>query len=79
MNRNAAVAGDFSDALLQTVQRQIDATVDVPGGPFAWISDIQQQRRVCARQLLCYLVFSATPDRYFRAFDDRDGKVLWKS
>ena len=25
------------------------------------------------------LVFSATPDRYFRAFDDRDGKVLWQS
>jgi alcohol dehydrogenase (cytochrome c) len=24
-------------------------------------------------------VFSATPDRYFRAFDDRDGKVLWES
>jgi alcohol dehydrogenase (cytochrome c) len=22
---------------------------------------------------------SATPDRYFRAFDDRDGKVLWES
>ncbi len=25
------------------------------------------------------LVFSATPDRYFRAFDDKDGKVLWES
>jgi alcohol dehydrogenase (cytochrome c) len=25
------------------------------------------------------LVFSATPDRYFRAFDDHDGKVLWES
>jgi alcohol dehydrogenase (cytochrome c) len=25
------------------------------------------------------LVFSATPERYFRAFDDRDGKVLWES
>ena len=25
------------------------------------------------------LVFAATPDRYFRAFDDRDGKVLWQS
>ena len=25
------------------------------------------------------LVFSATPDGYFRAFDDRDGKVLWTS
>jgi alcohol dehydrogenase (cytochrome c) len=25
------------------------------------------------------LVFSATPDRYFRALDDRDGKVLWES
>jgi alcohol dehydrogenase (cytochrome c) len=25
------------------------------------------------------LLFSATPDRYFRAFDDRDGKVLWES
>jgi alcohol dehydrogenase (cytochrome c) len=25
------------------------------------------------------LVFAATPDRYFRAFDDRDGKVLWES
>ena len=25
------------------------------------------------------LVFSATPDRIFRAFDDRDGKVLWES
>jgi alcohol dehydrogenase (cytochrome c) len=25
------------------------------------------------------LVFSATPDRYFRAFDDRDGKVFWES
>ena len=25
------------------------------------------------------LVFSATPDRYFRAFDDADGKVLWTS
>jgi alcohol dehydrogenase (cytochrome c) len=25
------------------------------------------------------LVFSATPDRYFRAFDDRDGKLLWQS
>ena len=25
------------------------------------------------------LVFSATPDRYFRAFDDREGKVLWES
>ncbi len=25
------------------------------------------------------LVFSATPDRYFRAFDDRDGKLLWES
>ena len=25
------------------------------------------------------LLFSATPDRYFRAFDDRDGKVLWQS
>jgi alcohol dehydrogenase (cytochrome c) len=25
------------------------------------------------------LVFSATPDRYFRAFDDSDGKVLWVS
>ena len=24
-------------------------------------------------------MFSATPDRYFRAFDDRDGKVLWES
>ena len=23
--------------------------------------------------------FSATPDRYFRAFDDRDGTVLWES
>jgi hypothetical protein len=44
MNRNAAVAGDFSDALLQTVQRYIEATINVPGGPFARISDIQQQR-----------------------------------
>jgi alcohol dehydrogenase (cytochrome c) len=25
------------------------------------------------------LVFAATPDRYFRAFDDHDGKVLWQS
>jgi alcohol dehydrogenase (cytochrome c) len=25
------------------------------------------------------LLFSGTPDRYFRAFDDRDGKVLWES
>ena len=25
------------------------------------------------------LVFSATPDRYFRALDDKDGKVLWQS
>ena len=25
------------------------------------------------------LVFSATPDRYFRAFDDESGKVLWTS
>jgi alcohol dehydrogenase (cytochrome c) len=25
------------------------------------------------------LVFAATPDRYFRAFDDKDGKVLWTS
>jgi alcohol dehydrogenase (cytochrome c) len=25
------------------------------------------------------LVFSATPDRYLRAFDDKDGKVLWQS
>jgi alcohol dehydrogenase (cytochrome c) len=25
------------------------------------------------------LVFAATPDRYFRAFDDHDGKVLWES
>lgn len=25
------------------------------------------------------LLFSATPDRYLRAFDDRDGKVLWES
>ena len=25
------------------------------------------------------LVFSATPERYFRAFDDRDGKLLWES
>ncbi|MGE0404903.1 MAG: pyrroloquinoline quinone-dependent dehydrogenase [Candidatus Korobacteraceae bacterium] len=25
------------------------------------------------------LVFSATPDRYLRALDDRDGKVLWES
>lgn len=24
-------------------------------------------------------MFSATPDRYFRAFDDKDGKVLWES
>ena len=24
-------------------------------------------------------MFSGTPDRYFRAFDDRDGKVLWES
>ena len=24
-------------------------------------------------------MFSATPDRYFRAFDDRDGKLLWES
>src|SRR6185369_5339343 len=25
------------------------------------------------------LVFSATPDHYFRAFDDKTGKVLWQS
>ena len=25
------------------------------------------------------LLFSATPDRYFRAFDDRNGRVLWES
>jgi alcohol dehydrogenase (cytochrome c) len=25
------------------------------------------------------LVFAATPDRYFRAYDDHDGKVLWES
>jgi alcohol dehydrogenase (cytochrome c) len=25
------------------------------------------------------VLLSATPDRYFRAFDDRDGKVLWES
>jgi alcohol dehydrogenase (cytochrome c) len=25
------------------------------------------------------LLFSATPDRYFRAFDDRSGAVLWES
>lgn len=25
------------------------------------------------------LVFSATPDGYFRAFDERDGRVLWES
>ncbi len=25
------------------------------------------------------LVFSATADRYLRAFDDKDGKVLWES
>ena len=24
------------------------------------------------------LLFSASADRYFRAFDDRDGKVLWQ-
>jgi imidazoleglycerol phosphate dehydratase HisB len=52
MDGNAAVARDFGDALLQMVERNIHAAIDVLGRPLARISDIQQQRRIGARQLL---------------------------
>ena len=46
---------------------------------FAW--DLKSRVPQSSAQLATAggLVFSATPDRYFRAFDDRDGTVLWES
>jgi hypothetical protein len=51
MEGNAVVAGEFTELLLQMVQRNVHAAFNMPCGPFARISDIQQQRRVGARQL----------------------------
>ena len=42
MDGDAAVAGDFGDALLQMVERNIHAALNMPGHPLARISDIQQ-------------------------------------
>ncbi len=53
--------------------------LDVNTQKFAW--DIRSRVPVSSAVLTTAggLVFAATPDRYFRAFDDRDGKVLWTS
>ena len=46
---------------------------------FAWDIRTRVPQSSAALTTAGGLVFSATPDRYFRAFDDRDGKVLWES
>ena len=46
---------------------------------FAWDIKSRVPQSSAALTTAGGLVFSATPDRYFRAFDDRDGKVLWES
>ena len=53
--------------------------LDVNTQKFVW--DIRTRVPVSSAVLTTAggLVFAATPDRYFRAFDDRDGKVLWES
>jgi hypothetical protein len=42
MDGDAAVAGDFGDALLQMVERDIHAALNMFGRPLERISDIQQ-------------------------------------
>jgi len=49
MDCNAPVTGDFANALLQVIQGNIHAAIDVLGRPLARIPDIQHQRRVHAR------------------------------
>jgi alcohol dehydrogenase (cytochrome c) len=53
--------------------------LDLQTQEFAW--DIRTRVPQSTGQLSTAggLVFSATPERYLRAFDDRDGKVLWTS
>jgi alcohol dehydrogenase (cytochrome c) len=46
---------------------------------FAWDIRTRVPQSSAALTTAGGLLFSATPDRYFRAFDDRDGKVLWVS
>ena len=41
MDGDAALAGNFGDALLQMVQREIQAAFDVLARPFARVADIQ--------------------------------------
>src|SRR5438445_12938926 len=42
MDGDAAVAGDFGDALLQLAERNIHAALNILGRPLVRISDIQQ-------------------------------------
>ena len=41
VDHDAPVAGNFGDALLQLIERNIHAAVNMLGRPFPWISDIQ--------------------------------------
>lgn len=46
---------------------------------FAWDIKTRVPQSSAALTTAGGLLFSATPDRYFRALDDRTGKVLWES
>src|SRR5580704_1483800 len=52
MNGNATVAGDFSDTLLQMVERDVHTSGDMLGRPLARIPDIQHQGWLCTCQLV---------------------------
>jgi len=53
--------------------------LDLNTQKFAWDIHMRVPQSSAVLTTAGGLVFSATPDRYFRAFDDRDGKVLWQS
>lgn len=54
-------------------------TLDLNTQKFAWDIRTRVPQSSAVLTTAGGLVFSATPDRYFRAFDDRDGQVLWQS
>ena len=46
MDCDGAIARNLGDAFLQMIERNVDASGDVPGGPFARIADVEDERWV---------------------------------
>jgi hypothetical protein len=70
---DAAVAGHFGDALLQMIQRQVHAALDVPPFPFARGAHVKQERRFRGVHLLSGNQDAGAPGRPDEVRSIREG------